>query len=116
MAKTNNIRTFTIHAQEVKKDKQSFIACSAKIGEKWYKIKFTKEVKDAPDTRGLYDLTIDFDDCSVERGKPYTSKNGKKGISSDIIWVRHIVGLREYSAEELAEINRNELSEIFGEE
>lgn len=111
----NTVRQITIHSQEIRKDKQSFIASSAEINKKWYKIKFTKECIDAPKTKGLYELTIDFDECSIERGKHYTSSSGKKGISIDTIWVRHIVGIRKYSDEELKAANRLEMSEIFGE-
>ena len=49
----NTIRKITLHSQEVRKDKQVFIASSAEINKKWYKIKFTKECVDAPKTKGL---------------------------------------------------------------
>ena len=110
------VKTITLHAQEIKKDKQSFIACSAEIKGKWYKIKFTKDVADAPKKKGLYDLTIDFDECSVELGKKYVSSKGSEGIANDTIWVRHIVGLRQYTEEELKAVNRMALGNIFGEE
>ncbi len=109
------IRTIKIHAQEIIKDKQRFISCSAEINGKWYKIKFTKAVTDAPRDRGLYDLTIDFDECSIEQGKQYTNKNGKKGRENDTIWVKHIVGIRKVTDEELKAINREKMSAIFGE-
>lgn len=110
----NTIRKITIHSQEIRKDKQTFVASSAEINKKWYKIKFTKECVDSPKTKGLYELTIDFDDCSIEKGKPYTNNAGKKGISNDTIWVRNIVGIRKYSDEELKAENRNEMSAVFG--
>lgn len=108
------IRTITLHAQEIKKDKQSFIACSSEINGKWYKIKFTKECDTTPKTKGLYELTIDFDECSVEFGKRYTKNNGDVGVANDTIWVRHIVGLRKYSDEELKAVNRMAMGNIFG--
>ena len=108
------IRTIVLHAQEITKDKQRFIACSAEINKKWYKIKFTKDVTDAPKTKGLYDLTIDFDDCSIEKGKQYTNKQGKKGVENDTIWVRHIVGMRMYTEDDLKAANRIAMNEVFG--
>lgn len=111
----NTVRTIELHSQEIKKDKQTFIASSAEINGKWYKIKFTKECDGAPKTRGIYALTIDFDECSVEKGKAYTNQHGKKGVSNDIIWVRHIVGIRKYTDEELREANRMAMNSIFGE-
>lgn len=111
----NTIRKITIHSQEVRKDKQTFIASSAEINKKWYKIKFTKECVDAPKTKGLYELTIDFDECSIEKGRPYTNSSGKKGVANDTIWVRHIVGIRKYTEEELKTANRMAMSSLFGE-
>ena len=107
------IKKITLHAQEVRKDKQSFIACSAEINKKWYKIKFTKDCKDAPKEKGLYELTIDFDDCSIEKGKPFTSKSGKKGIANDNIWVRNITAIRKYTEDELKAANRVQMSALF---
>ena len=108
------IRTIIIHSQEVKKDKQSFIANSAEINGKWHKIKFTKECVDVPKKRGLYELVIDFDTCSVEHGRKFVKSDGTIGKQNDTIWVRHIVGIRQYSEEELRAKNRAALSEIFG--
>lgn len=110
----NTVRTITIHAQEVKNDKQTFIASSAEINGKWYKIKFTRDCDGIPKKRGLYELTIDFDECSIEVGKKYTNSKGKNGVENDTIWVRHIVGLRQYTEDELKAINRASLSTIFG--
>lgn len=108
------IKTITLHAQEVKKEKQTFIACSSEINGKWYKIKFTKECDGAPRIKGLYDLTIDFDTCSVEFGKRYTNSKGENGVSNDTIWVKHIVGLRMHTEEELKAANRIAMGNIFG--
>ena len=108
------VRTIRISASEIKKDKQSFIACSAQINGKWYKIKFTKECEGAPKKKGLYDLTIDFDGCSIEKGKKFVSSKGNKGVSNDIIWVRYITSIRQLTEEETAQINREQLSELFG--
>ena len=108
------VKTICIHAQEIKKDKQSFIASSAEINGKWYKIKFTKDCEGIPKTKGLYDLTIDFDECSVELGKMYKRADGSMGRENDVIWVKHIVGLRQYTEEELKAINRMAMGNIFG--
>lgn len=110
------VRTIKIHAQEIKKDKQKFIACSAQIRGSWYKIKFTKDCDGVPKERGLYDLVIDFDECSFENGKSYENKKGDRIKSNDIIWVKHIVGLNKYSEEKLKEENRTTFEEIFGED
>lgn len=110
-----NVRTLTIYAKEIKKEKQSFIVCTAVIKDKWYKIKFTKDCEITPKTKGIYDLTINFDNCSRELGKPFKDANGKKGISPDIIWVRKCESLRKYTEEELKERNRVSMTDVFGE-
>lgn len=113
----SNIRTITISAKEIITDtKKKFISCSAKIRDKWFKIKFTQDCNDTPKTKGLYRLTVDLNECSVERGKHYTNKSGKKGVENDTIWVRSVAGLAKYTEEELAERNLAEMNDIFGEE
>lgn len=107
-------RTFTVHAKEVRKENRSFITCSAEINGRWYKIKFTKECNQMPKVRGLYELTIDFDNCSLEKGKPYTNAQGKKGVENDTIWVKSVISLRQYTEEELNANNRAVMYEIFG--
>ena len=108
------VRTLVLHSQEIKNDKTKFIASSACINGNWYKIKFTQECDGAPKVKGIYDLTIDFDECSVEKGKIYTKADGSQGVGNPVIWVRHIVGLRKYTEDEMKQINRNSMSEIFG--
>ena len=110
------IRNIIIHAQEVKKGKQTFIACSAQIGGRWYKVKFTKDVVDNPKEKGLYDLTIDFDTCSLEKGHTYVRKDGSLGSANDIIWVKNIVALRQHSEEELRDANRAAFAGVFEDE
>lgn len=109
------VRTITIYSKEVKDGKKTFVVSSAKIGERWYKIKFVQGCAESPKTSGVYNLTIDFDDCSLEKGKPYTSATGRQGISNDTIWVRHIVGLTKYTEDDLKHTNRAVFEGIFGE-
>lgn len=111
----NTIKTFTIHGQEVKKDKQKFIAFSAYINEQWYKVKFTKDCNDVPKVKGLFDLTVDLMDCSFENGKTYEAKNGELRPANHIIWVRKIDKVRQYTEAELAERNLVVMQGIFGE-
>lgn len=110
------LHTFVLSAKEVKQEKNTFIACSAKLGDTYYKIKFTRECEKAPKTRGLYDITIDEDKCSIQRGKKYTTKDGYDAIGNHIIWVREIAAIRKYTDEELAEINRAKFAGVFAHE
>lgn len=109
-----NERTITLHSQEVKNGKQTFIASSAEIGGKWYKIKFTKDVNLVPKSKGLYELTFDLDDCSMERGKPYVSADGTVKLGNATLWIRDVVELLKYSEEQLKQANREALADVFG--
>ena len=109
-----NVRTILLHAREIKKEKQSFIACASNINGTWYKIKFRKDCENIPKIKGLYDLTIDFDYCSIERGRTWETEDGKSGKNDDIIWVEKIVSIRQYTEEELKQGNRDKMSAIFG--
>lgn len=115
MENTNNtnIRTIKIHSQQINKDGKKFIASSAEIGGRWFKIKFTQECNIQPKTKGLYDLTFNFDDASVEAGKKYVKSNGESGVSPITIWVKNVIKLRKYTDEELREDNRAKLAFIF---
>lgn len=110
----NTVKTITIYTQEVKNGKQTFFASSTQIKSKWYKVKFTKECTDKPDEKGMYELTIAYDDMSIERGKTYVKKDGKRGTENDTIWVHDIVALRKYTEDELKQRNREVLDEVFG--
>ena len=110
------LHSFVISAKEVKQEKNSFIACSAKIGDSYYKIKFTKECERVPKTRGLYDLVIDEDKCSIQKGKKYVTKDGYEAIGNPTIWVKEIASIRKYTEAELAEINRANFAGVFAHE
>lgn len=109
-------KTFKISAREVKQEgNKSFIACSTKVGERYFKVKFTKDCETQPKKRGLYDLTVDLDKCSLQRGDKYTTKQGYEAEGQPTIWVREVIKLRAYTEEELAEINRAKFEAAFGE-
>lgn len=110
----NTQRTIILHAQEIVKDKQRFIACSAEINGKWYKIKFVKQCLGAPVAKGLYELTIDFDTCSLEKGKKVKNKDGEEFLTNDIIWIKEIVSIHKYTEEQLRDSNRVKMKDIFG--
>lgn len=108
------VKTLKLSAREVKQENnKSFIACSAKIGDRYVKVKFTKDCETQPRKRGLYDLTIDTSKCSMEKGKPYVNKKGFDAIGQSTIWVREVVKLRAYTEEELAAINEANFSGLF---
>lgn len=106
--------TVKLHTKEITKDKQKFFASSAEINGVWYKIKFVKDVKEAPTSKGLYELTIDFDNCSLEKGATYVSKKtGEIVAGNATIWVRKIEAIRKFTEEELKAENRIVFNEIF---
>lgn len=106
-------KTFMISCKEVKNETQKFIASTAKINGKWYKIKFTKDCELAPRKRGLYDITINLKDVSIEKGKVYINSRGETKLQNDTLWVRNTIKLRKYTEEELIKRNLETLSEVF---
>lgn len=110
-----NNRTLTIYTKEVRKEKQVFFASDAIINGKWYKIKFTKECNKSPKEKGIYELIVSIDSCSLEKGKKYVDKEGISKTENDIIWVREVVNLRKYTEDELKELNRATMIGVFGE-
>lgn len=102
-----------LHAREVKTEKNTFIACTACINNVWYKVKFRKDCERVPKTKGLYDLTVDLGCCTLQKGKGYADTDGIKA-ESDTIWVGEVIELRKYSDDELKEMNRTKLGNLFG--
>lgn len=110
------LKTFTITSREIKTDKNSFISSSAKIGDRYFKIKFTKDCLTKPNKRGLYRLTIDTTKCSIERGDKYINKQGFEAEGQPTIWVREVNYLTPYTEEELNAMNEKKFEAVFGEE
>lgn len=108
-----NERTIRIFAKEVSKDKQKFITCSTIIGEQWYKVKFTKDCEEYPKERGVYYLTVDLLNVSVESAKSVVNKDGKKVMTNPTLWIRKTTRLQKLTDEELNEENVEKLKEIF---
>lgn len=111
-----DIETFVLYAKEIKHDKNTFIVCSAHIGEKWYKVKFNRDCPVEVKEKGIYDLSVNIDDCSLERGKKITNKEGKEVVTNDILWISNVVTLRKYTEEELRERNRTVMGSVFGDD
>lgn len=109
------IRTIKISGKQVKTEKNTFISWSAQINGKWYKIKFTQKCLGEPKERGIYDLKINLDKCSLQTGKEKTLKDGKVIRENDVIWVNEIIGIRKYTDDELSELNRDKFEKAFGE-
>lgn len=106
-------KTFMISCKEVKSDSQKFIASTAKINGRWFKIKFTKDCETVPRKRGLYDITINLTDVSLEKGRPYTNSRGEVKMQNDTLWIKNVIKLRKYTEEELIKRNLESLSEVF---
>ena len=111
----NTIKTFVISARKVKVNNKSFISCSTKIGDTFYKVKFRKDCEKAPKKPCLYDITVDIDKCSIQNGKKYITKDGYEAIGNHTIWVSEVMELREYTDEEMSEINRAKFDGVFAE-
>ena len=101
--------TTRINVKEIVNGNTKFPSCSAKINGTWYKIKFTQECEKSPKTRGVYNLTFDTINSSIQKGKKFVSKSGNEGVDNDTIWIRKIDEIVKYTDEELAEMNAKEV-------
>lgn len=108
------IQTIKVFGREVVNGSQKFISSSAEINKKWYKIKFVNGCNEVPSTKGIYEITFDTKNASLEKGKPYTTKNGKKGIDNPTIWIKKIIKNRPYTEEDYDRENEEVFSEVFG--
>lgn len=113
---TNTNQKIIMNAKEIRKDRQTFIACSAHIRDRWYKIKFTRACEGAPTAPGSYELTVNINDMSLQAGEKYTKRDGTEGRGNDIIWVRKITTLRARDEEEKAADNRARMAAVFGDD
>ena len=109
--------TFTIKVsgKYVKNGDRKFPAFTSCINGEWYKVKFTRNCPNAPTTNGVFDVTINIDNCSIGKGEPYTTKAGVSRISNPTIWVHNVIALRQYTDDDFKEQNRAKFAEIFGE-
>lgn len=114
MSETINSREVVLHAKEIVNGKQKFIACSMKVNDRWFKVKFRKCCEETPKTKGLYRMGFSYDDVSIEFGKDVVGKNGKKFKTDDTVWVSKVLFLDKFTEEELTERNRNILASAFG--
>ena len=110
------VKTINLYTQEIKKDKQTFLVSSTEIKGKWYKVKFTKSCGNVANEKGLGELEINLEDCSLEHGKETVGKNGKKFKTNDIIWVRKIISYRPLTEEELRAKEMAKFDEVFGDD
>ena len=112
-----NTQKLTIYAKEIKLgDGKSFVAFTTLVKTKWFKVKFTRECLTTPKEKGMYHMTINIDDVSIEKGKFYTDKNGVKKQGNPTIWINKVVELSKYTEEELKQIREAKLESVFGDD
>ena len=102
--------TIKCYAKEIKTEKNSFLAVSSQINGKYYKIKFKKDCDTVPRKKGLFHLTLDLDEISVQYGKTYVGKDGKVREENPTIWVDGVIEIKYFTEEELKAINRDKVS------
>lgn len=101
--------------EATRKDGGKFLTQTAHINNKWYRVKYTQDCEGStPKRTGLYDLTINPLKCSVQAGRKRTSKDGHEYTENDTLWVREVVNLRKYTEEEIAKLNAEKMTKIFG--
>lgn len=108
------IITTRINAKEVQNGNSKFPAFTALLNGKWFKIKFTQECEKSPKTKGVYNLTFDTKNSSIQKGKKFKREDGSEGVGNDTIWIRKIEKVVKYTDEELAEMNAKDVENAIG--
>lgn len=102
-------KVITIYGKEYKKEGRSFIAYTyTKNGEKYYRVKFTKNCL-RPQIKGYVNLVIDDECVSIQRAKSGEEKLG------DILWIRKTIDSYENEEKnrQSKEKLRKEIEELF---
>lgn len=110
------IKTITIHAREIKTEKNKFISSSTKIGNTYYKVKFVQTCERSPREKGLFELTFDTLNASIQNGKKYITKDGYEALGNPTIWIKKITDIRKFTDEELSEISEAKFAGVFAED
>lgn len=105
-------RVFEVYAKEIRNDGRQFVACSTNIKGAWYKVKFNKQCENVIKSRGVYNVSADDMNMSIQAGQRVTNSKGKEVVTNPIIWIRHcdIVKLTD---EELSIRAAREVANIF---
>lgn len=111
--KQNQI-TFKVYAKEITtKDGNKFVALSTLYNGEFYKIKFKKACTTNIQLKGVYDVVVDLNDISVQRGKIKTLDYGKEYKENATIWIDKVVLINKYSDEDLKLQQLNKNKELF---
>ena len=109
-----NQRTFKVYAKEITtKDGNKFVTLSTVANEQFYKFKFKKACTSNIQLKGVYDVVVDLNDISVQRGKIKTTEDGREFKENSTIWIDKVVSIRKYSDEELKAAQLNKNLELF---
>ena len=106
-------KTFRIYGKEIKTEKNSFIAFSTKINNRYFKVKFTKDVDGVPKRKGVYNLTVNMKDISVQNGAKYEAKDGTIKDGTTTLWIRNLISVNKVSQEILDAENEKTVYELF---
>lgn len=103
MENAKTLQTLTIFTKQIEKDGKKFFVYSYKSSDgKWYNVKFTQAVKNAPDEKGYRKINFYLEDMSIEKAQ--------KEAWSDTIWINSLIS-HEEDKEKFEEIRRNKVAE-----
>ena len=92
--------------------KNKFISFSyTKDGVTFYQIKFNQDCENVPKQAGYWNITVDTEDVSKQKGK--VNSNGNK--NNDILWIRNIISKEKDTAyeEEVAKKRAEDINNIL---
>lgn len=91
------------------KDGKSFIRCLTKVNNTYYNVKFTQDSDNSIRKVGVYEIIVPLKGMSIQEAKPIST--GFK--PNDTLWIRECDEIRQYSQDELNELEYKRVSDIF---
>lgn len=91
------------------KDGHTFIRCITKVNNTFYNVKFTRDSNDSIKRVGVYEVVAPLKGLSIQESKPLST--GFK--PNDTLWVRECDTIRQYSQDELNELDSKRVEDIF---
>lgn len=99
-----DIKTIIYGKEITTKDQKKFPAFTTTIKGAYFSVKFVQDCEKYPKKAGVYELILKGSDYSIQKGKPYTTKDGNTKTGNPTIWVRSC-DYRQLTQEELDAIN-----------
>lgn len=106
-------KTIRVFAKDIKTAKTTFQAYLTKINNVWYTVKFGRDCQ-KPDTKGVYDITLDPSTIGLQDGGTYTTADGEVKNKDKILWINEYLECLDVTEQVREEQKKNAIAQVFG--